>query len=397
MLREYCWSSFLALLLLSGTAVFSQEWRAYGGDPGGSKYSNLNQIHRGNVGQLKEAWVYDSGDFSDGSKWPSRSAQETTPLIIDGVLYLTTPFNRVIALDAETGKQLWSFDPKIDKSVRMNLLVNRGVSYWTNGQQKRIFLGDLEGRLWSIDPANGQPDMMFGTGGMVAVGQQERQYFKDFQYRITSPPAVCGNTIMTGGLVSDGAPQGPSGDVLAFDAVTGKAKWRFAVVPKANQQGAETWPKAALDKRGGANVWAPFSVDEKLGLVFAPTTSASYDFYGADREGANLYANSVVALDCETGQRRWHFQTTHHDLWDYDLPAQPHVGGSQQKRTSGASFGAGDQDGIRVRAGSANGRADFWRGRKSNACEQGSGGKSICDATDSGQAAGIGTTGDEGG
>ncbi len=316
---------FASFLLLSAVGS-AQDWVSYGGDPGGMRHSPLRQIDTTNVASLREAWTFDTGDVSDGSTLPSRTAFETTPLIIDGVLYLTTPFCRVIALDPETGRQLWAFDPQIDKTVRMNLLVNRGVSYWTDGKQRRLLLGDLHGRLWSLDPATGKPDPAFGGAnhGHLDLATSELAAFPGNQYRITSPPGVCKNTVITGALVSDGAPQGPSGDIRAFDIPTGREKWRFHVVPRDGEKGSETWqPTGSNTNRGGANAWAPFAVDEKLGLIFAPTTSPSYDFYGGDRRGANLYGNSVLALDCETGARRWHFQTVHHDIWDYDLPAQP--------------------------------------------------------------------------
>lgn len=315
----------LCTILTCSFAGLAQEWTAYGGDPGGTRHSNLRQIDKTNVARLQKAWTFDTGDVSDGSTLPSRTAFETTPLVIGGVLYLTTPFCRVIALNPETGEQLWAFDPQIDKSVRMNLLLNRGVSYWTDAKGKgRLLLGDLHGRLWSLDPKTGKPDPAFGTGGHVDLATPELANFPGNQYRITSPPAVCKDTVITGALVSDGAPQGPSGDIRAFNVSTGRERWRFHVVPRAKEKGIETWETpGSNENRGGANAWAPFAVDEKLGLVFAPTTSPSYDFFGGDRKGANLFGNSVLALDCETGSRRWHFQTVHHDIWDYDLPAQP--------------------------------------------------------------------------
>lgn len=299
------------------------EWRHYGGDAGGMKYSPLKQITKANVGRLKEAWTFDTGDWSDGTNYMSKSAFEATPLVVDEVMYVVTPFCRVFALDAETGKQLWVFDPQVNLKVRMNLFVSRGASYWTDGRKARVLFGDLEGRLWSLDAKTGQPDEAFGVKGMVDLKVGMIEKYPGTQYRVTSPPAICGNVAVTGSLVSDGAPKGPSGDLRAFNVSTGKEIWRFHVVPRDGEYGRETWAGNSNEERGGTNAWAPFSVDERLGLVFAPLTSPSYDGYGGDREGMNLFGNSVVALECATGNRRWHYQTVHHDIWDYDLPAQP--------------------------------------------------------------------------
>jgi quinoprotein glucose dehydrogenase len=275
------------------------------------------------VSKLRVAWMFDTGDVSDGTKYSTRSAFEATPLMVDGVLYVSTPFCRVIAIDAETGVALWTFDPDIDKGIRTNLFVNRGVTYWTDGERKRILLGDLEGRLWALDAATGRPIGSFGNRGSIDLKAGMTDGFERAQYRVTSPPAVCGNVVISGALVSDGQPQGPSGDLQAFDVRDGKPLWRFHTVPRQGEYGYETWREGSGKSRGGANAWSILSVDEKAQMAFAPLTSPSYDFYGGDRKGENLFGNSVVALDCATGKRQWHFQTIHHDLWDYDLPAQP--------------------------------------------------------------------------
>ncbi len=299
------------------------EWRSYGGDAGGTKYSPLDQINKKNVARLQQAWVYDTGDVSDGTSYPTRSAFEATPLVVDGVMYVSTPFCRLVALDPETGTKLWDFDPQIDKTMRLNLFVSRGVAYWRSGEHKRIFLGDLEGRLFSIDAASGKPDPQFGRNGRLDLKEGVSEKGVRGEYSLTSPVAVCGDAVIAGGLVTDGVPHGPSGDVRAFDARSGKLLWRFHSVPRPGEVGNETWQMDSWKGRGGANAWSIMSVDEANNQVFLPLTSPSYDFYGGDRKGANLFGNSVVALDCATGKRRWHFQTVHHDLWDYDLPAQP--------------------------------------------------------------------------
>ncbi|HEX9188764.1 MAG TPA: pyrroloquinoline quinone-dependent dehydrogenase [Vicinamibacteria bacterium] len=305
------------------SARAEQDWPHPGNDPGGMRHSPLAQIDRSNVASLAVAWTFDTGDWSDGSSLPSRSAFEATPLVIDGVLYVPSAFSRLFALDAETGRELWVFDPKVDTSVPRNLYVNRGVSSWTDGKRRLVFLGDVEGRLWGIDAATGRPDPAFGAGGRLDLRPGMADAFPDAQYGLTSPAAVCGDVVVTGSLVSDAAPRGPSGDVRGFDARTGKLLWRFHTVPRPGEAGHETWEGESWKDRGGTNAWSFLSVDEGRGLVFLPLTSPSYDFYGGDRRGANLFGNSVVALECATGKRRWHFQTIHHDIWDYDLPAAP--------------------------------------------------------------------------
>jgi quinoprotein glucose dehydrogenase len=311
------------LVAVLNPAGRSQDWPHYGGDAGGSKYSALDQINKMNVKNLKVAWTFDSGELSAGKEYPTRSAFEATPIVIDGVLYVTSPFAHLFALDSDTGKQLWDFDPKIDRTLRLNLFINRGVTYWQEGERKRIFLGDQNGRLYSIDAATGKLDAAFGTGGVLDLAKDMLADFPDGKYGLTSPVSVCGGVVVVGGFVSDGRPRGPSGDIRGFDAATGKPSWRFHTVPHPGEFGHETWEGDSWKGRGGTNAWSALSVDEKNGLVFVPITSASNDFYGGDRKGANLFSDSVVALNCKTGERKWHFQAIHHDLWDYDFPAQP--------------------------------------------------------------------------
>jgi len=314
-------------LLLSALAVFAQngEWRYYGGDAGGMKYSPLKQINTSNVGRLKVAWTFNTGEISDGKTLPVRSAFETTPIVVDGVLYLTTPFNRLIALDPETGAQKWAFDPKLPRDRPFNLYINRGAAFWSEGKKRRIFFGTLDARLFSIDAATGEPDPAFGEKGFLDLRKGVADKFMDRGYGLTSPPAVYKNLIICGSLASDGEPRGPSGDVRAFDAHTGRLVWQFHVIPRPGEFGHDTWQPDAWQDRGGANAWSILSVDEQRGIVYLPLTSPATDLYGGDRKGANLFGNSLVALDAATGKRLWHFQTIHHDIWDYDLPAQPNL------------------------------------------------------------------------
>ena len=304
----------------------AQDWPAYGNDPGGMRYAELDQINKQNVAKLEVAWVHDTGEWSDGTSLPTRSAFETTPLLVDGVLYVVTVFHRVIALDPVTGKQLWEFDPKFDRNERVNLYHNRGLAYWTDGERKRIFLGDQLGRLFSIDTETHEADPDFGVDGMVdlTTGMFLDRY-PHLRYGLTSPVAPCGDKVVAGGWVSDGEPQGPSGDIRAFDARTGELAWRFHTVPRPGEFGHSTWKDGSWKDRGGTNAWSTLSVDPELEWVFVPLTSPSTDYYGGDRKGMNLFGNAVVAIDCNTGKRQWHFQTIHHDLWDWDLPVYPNL------------------------------------------------------------------------
>lgn len=307
-------------------ALFAQEWRYYGGDAGGMKYSPLKQIDKSNVTRLRPAWTYHTGDVSDGKTLPVRSVFEATPLVVDGVMFVTTPFCRLIALDAETGRELWIFDPKLDREkFYFSLYVNRGPAYWSDGKLGRIFFGTLDGRLFSIDSATGRPDPDFGKGGSIDLRAGVADRFPKLSYGMSSPPSIYKNLVICGSRVPDGEPQGPSGDVRAFDVRTGKLAWRFHTIPREGEFGNETWEGASGKDRAGSNAWSILSVDEKRGMVYLPLTSPATDSFGGDRKGSNLFGDSLVALDALTGKRIWHFQTVHHNLWDYDLPAQPNL------------------------------------------------------------------------
>jgi quinoprotein glucose dehydrogenase len=317
MLRRLSVPGILALTLQA------QEWPHYGGDAGGMRYSPLKQISKSNVARLKVAWTFHTGDVSDGTTYPQRSAFEATPLVVDGVMYVTTPFSRLIALDPETGKQLWAFDPKINMERPSNLFINRGAAYWTDGRNKRLFLGTLDGRLFAIDAASGEGVESFGKAGFINLREGVADRFPNKGYGMTSPAAIYKNLVICGAMTADGEPQGPAGDVRAFDALTGRLVWTFHTVPHAGEFGNDTWESDAWKDRAAANAWSILSVDVERGMVFLPLTSPASDYYGGDRKGANLFGDSLVALDAATGKRLWHFQTVHHNIWDYDLPAQP--------------------------------------------------------------------------
>lgn len=317
----------LALAILA-PLLNAQDWPYYGGDSGGARYSKLKQINKSNVSRLQVAWTYRTGDISDGSKYPVKSPFENTPLMVDGVLYIVTAFNRLIALDSETGRELWAFDPKLNLERPQMLFTHRGAAYWSDGERKRLYYGTLEGQLWSIDALTGKPVAGFGDGGRVDLAKGmvgDPAAGQGRGYGMTSPPAIYRDVVICGAYTADSSRGTPSGDVRAFDIHTGKLVWRFHVLARPGEPGGETWEGDAALQRGGGNMWSIPSVDEKLGLVYLPLTSPAADGWGGDRKGANLFSDSLVAVDALTGKRVWHFQTTHHDLWDYDLPAQPNL------------------------------------------------------------------------
>ena len=279
------------------------EWRGWGRDPGGTRYSPLRQIDRGNVGELEPAWTHHCGEISDGTTNGTRTAYECTPLMADGTLYVTTPYNRVLALDPETGRERWSFDPGVGRGRRFNLWANRGVGLWSDGPESRLLHGTLDGRLIALDAATGKPCADFGSGGSVDVG-----------VRLTSPPAIAGDLAIIGG----NAPT-----LRAYSVRSGKLAWTRHKVPEDDRAATATWAGDSWKNRRGGVAWPPLSVDPERGLLYVPTDSPTYDYYGGDRAGDNLYSNCVLALTAEGGEYRWHFQATHHDIWDYDLCAQP--------------------------------------------------------------------------
>ena len=285
---------------------------ANGGDPGGQRFSSLADINRENVKSLKVAWIYRTGDAYQPRNGRG-TAFEATPLYVNGTLYLSTPLGRVIALDPTTGEQVWSYDGKVDRDKGYGDFANRGVSMWRSPQaQLRIIIATVDARLIEVDAATGKPCLDFGDNGVVDLRNGLRiapQRFSDYQE--TSPPAVVGGTIVVGSSVADNVrTEQPSGEVRVFDARTGELKW--------------TWDPMPRTRTGGANAWSVIVADPARNLVFVPTGSPSPDYYGGARPGDNLYANSLVALRADTGRRVWHFQTVHHDLWDYDV-ASPAV------------------------------------------------------------------------
>ena len=318
----------LVILLSLTSLAADNDWPYYGHDPGGQRYSPLSQIDRSNVAKLKVAWTYRTGD-AYAPRQGKPTAFEATPIYVDGTLYLATPLGRAIALDPVTGKPRWTFDGQAPKDKGFGDFANRGVSFWrpTRGRP-RIFFATIDARLIALDAATGKPCADFGDNGVVNLRAGLRIPPSDSRfadYEETSPPTVVGNTVIVGSAIADNnRTDQPSGEVRGFDAVTGKLKWKWDPIPQDPKAvGANTWKNGSAPKTGAANAWSIFAADPQRGLVFVPTGSSSPDYYGGERLGDNLFANSVVALRAESGERVWHFQTVHHDLWDYDVASPP--------------------------------------------------------------------------
>jgi quinoprotein glucose dehydrogenase len=318
-------SCALALLATVITAQQNREWPAYGRDPGGERYSPLDDVNRNNVASLRVAWTFRTGDaYQPPGNRPT--AFEATPLYVDGTIYLSTPLGRVMALDPVTGRQRWVFDAKVPRDAGYGDFASRGVSTWQRGRERRIFVATIDARLIALNAATGEPVREFGTAGTVNLRQGLRIAPAGFaDYQVTSPPAVIRNTIVVGSAIQDGlTTTEPSGEVRAFDAVTGALRWRWDPIPQdPSAVGADTWKNASNTRTGAANVWSIIVADTARNLVFLPSSSPSPDYYGGERLGDNLFSDSVVALRADTGARVWHFQTVHHDLWDYDVASPP--------------------------------------------------------------------------
>ncbi len=342
------------------------EWHSYGGDNTSAKYSPLDQINRVNFAQLKIAWRWNSVDgflskSAAGGEWWSKAenifedlqeenpnrwrdktapwnyALKATPLMAGGMLYLATPLSVAAAIDGETGETVWAFNPKTYEvgTPSMSFQWNhRGVAYWSDGREARIFWGTGDGWLYAVDAKTGRPCKNFGDGGRVDLmknipraSRKERDYLNAIEYSVTSPPIVVRNTVIVGSAISDRriTKEAPPGDVQAFDARTGEMKWIFHTIPRAGEFGNETWENDSWKYTGNANVWSMMSADDELGYVYLPIGTPTNDFYGGHRLGDNLFADSLVCVDVETGKRVWHFQMVHHGLWDYDNPCAPNL------------------------------------------------------------------------
>ena len=328
-------AAWLVACLLAGAARTSAQdakdtsWPYYGNDAGGMRYSPLTQINRENVNKLKVAWVFHTGEMQENSGNRKRSGFETTPILVDGTLYITTPFNRVIALDPATGKQRWAYDPAIDRTLDYgDGLVNRGATAWLDSSRaagqpcrRRIFESTQDARLISLDAATGKPCADFGNGGQISL-RDVPGYIRGW-YHMTSPPAVIDDLVVVGSAIDDNhRVDMPAGVVRAFDARSGALRWSWDPIPRNTPDAEDANPTSAW-RSGAANAWSIMTVDQERDLVFVPTGSASPDYFGGRRLGDNKWANSVVALHAKTGKIVWGFQLVHHDLWDYDTASPP--------------------------------------------------------------------------
>jgi len=324
------------LLAQSGTAgnktpphAASGEWPAYGRDAGGNRYSPLQQINETNVAKLQPAWTFHTGELKtyEGTSALSKAAFEATPLMIGHTLYFSTPSDRVFAIDAATGSQQWLYDPKVDLHNDFSEISSRGVSAWPvpgagagTATPKRIFIATIDGRLIALDAATGIPIPSFGQEGTVDL---KEGYGYDIS--VTSPPAIMGNLIIVGSSLGDNQRfDYTKGTVRAYDVLTGRLRWAWDPIPRnAADPAWQTWQGPKAHSTGAANAWSLISCDAANDLVFIPATSPSPDYYGGERIGQNLYGNCIVALRASTGKMVWYFQVVHHDLWDYDIAAQP--------------------------------------------------------------------------
>ena len=305
------------------------EWTHYGGNAASQKYSALDQINKDTVGKLKIAWRWTSPDNAVVAANPlSRPGMyHDTPLMVKGVLYTVTSLGQIAALNPATGASLWVFDPANWKSGRPGNLgfVHRGISYWTDGTKERLLLGTSDAYLISVDAKSGALDTTFGQGGRIDLMAGLANAVRSTNYSVTAAPIICRDVVVVGASIHDGPThkEWPRGDVSGFDVRTGKRLWTLHSIPQKGEFGNETWGDDSFSYSGSTNVWTNMSADEELGYVYLPFGTPTDDWFGGHRPGANLFAESLVALDVKTGKRMWHFQAVHHGIWDYDLPAAP--------------------------------------------------------------------------
>ena len=317
------WLYFIPLVLAlscqqAETSIDYTDWSHYGGPEDASRYSALSQITKENVQNLSVAWTYQTGDATE------RSQIQCQPIVKNGLLYGSTPSLNVFALNAATGEEIWRFDPfEILGGENSWAGTNRGVSYWEDGEDRRILFG-AGNWLMAVNADTGAPISDFGDGGKVDLRKGLDTEREDFLIVANAPGVVYKDLLIIGMRLSEGLDAAP-GHIRAYDIRSGERKWIFHTIPLEGEDGYETWDPKYISQIGGANNWAGMTLDQARGIVFVPTGSATYDFYGGYRHGDNLYANSLLALNAETGERIWHFQAVHHDVWDRDLPANPNL------------------------------------------------------------------------
>ena len=323
-----------ASLLGASPIIMANDWPSYGGDNGSQKYMPFDQINKSNVANVTTAWVWDSPDnatVADNYKKENFRATpagyKATPIVVDGVMYIPTSFGRIVALDAASGAEKWVFDTKAWEAGRpANLGYNtRGVAYWEEGGKKRVFLATNDSYLWSINAETGEPDPEFADGGKLDLALGLGREIDRRQYGVVSPPLITNNRLVVNSIINDGpsTKEMPPGNVRAFNPATGELEWMFKTIPQAGEFGNETWKDGSWEYTGNTNSWTIMSADDELGIIYLPIGTPTNDWYGGLRKGDNLFAESLVAVRADTGERIWHFQMVHHGVWDYDLPAAP--------------------------------------------------------------------------
>ena len=300
---------------MAGLSAAIVDWTVNRRDPNGSQFAPIAQINATNVQKLRPAWEYHTGDAS------GRSSMYANPIVIDGTMYLSTPSLKAVALDAATGRQKWAFDPAKYNNGVVTRLRNRGVAYWKGDEGERIY-DFVRDRVYAIDAKSGELIQTFGKDGYIDLRENLGVDPKRVELEMTTPGAVYKNLLILGSRVNETYGASP-GHIRAYDTVTGQLKWIFHTIPQPGEFGHDTWSWPKGETFGGANAWGGVTIDEQRGWVFAATGSATDDFYGGFRKGKDLFSDCVLALDAETGKLKWHYQTVHHDLWDYDNPPAP--------------------------------------------------------------------------
>lgn len=308
--------SFVLIVFFSAQQTPDNDWPSYNGGDDRNHFSNQNQINTENVKMLKEVWRYSSG----GADLSGNKTQiQCNPIIIEGILYGVSADQQAFALDAKTGKEIW----KTNLQIETFNMTSRGLSYWTNGQDARIYFG-YGAYLYCLNAKNGKPIKTFGDKGKIYLVDGVRRPGSDEYFALNTPVAIFKNLLIVGGRLAESS-SAMLGDIRAFDAISGKLVWTFHTIPRPGEFGYETWEKDNYKNLGGANNWMGMAIDTEREIIFAPTGSAAFDFYGGNRKGDNLFANTLLALDANTGKRIWHYQTVHHDIWDRDIPAPPNL------------------------------------------------------------------------
>jgi quinoprotein glucose dehydrogenase len=307
---------FFALTALATFAGAQTDWPTFGHDSGSNRYSPLKQITPANVNTLTRAWTY---HMNSGGTSASGSSSETIPLVVGGMMYLTTPYKRVVALEPETGKEIWAFDVPDGNPAR------RGLDYWEGDKQSpaQVFFGTDTGKLYALNAKTGKLSPGFGNEGVVDMKPGALNGVAKASFGLSSPPIVYRNLVITGAIVQETPSVGAAGDTRAWDLRTGKLVWTFHSIPRPGEPGSDTWEGDAWKNRSGTNVWGFFTIDTKRGILYMPFGEPTTDYWGGDRKGANLFGTSLVAVDAQTGKLKWYFQAVHHDTWDYDLSAPP--------------------------------------------------------------------------